>query len=51
MRTSYDGAGAFPGPGSYNVASKGTQGPKYVMGLKGADVNKGRYYVPGPGNY
>jgi hypothetical protein len=29
-----------PGPGNYTLKPKITEGPKYVMGLKGASLNK-----------
>jgi hypothetical protein len=38
-----------PGPGNYNIPSKMKDGPKYVMGLKGRDLDKDMLYVPGPG--
>ena len=40
-----------PGPGNYNTASKDTQGPKYIMGMKGYDWSKINHYKPGPGQY
>ena len=51
QRQPLQGTTLTPGPGNYIIQPKITEGPKYVMGLKGQDQNKSKLYVPGPGAY
>ena len=42
----------YPGPGNYNIPSRGVEGPKFFMGIKNVDLEmKRKSLSPGPGAY